>query len=115
MGKAEPRVEIADGGLFVDEKRAAPLFASLVHLVRNAIDHGIEPSEQRKRVGKPLAGTIALNAFQKGNHVMIEIEDDGKVIIASPDAAAARRAIDIIEKTLAVYAEVLSATSRAAS
>jgi len=51
-----------------------------MHMIRNAIDHGIEPSEQRKRVGKPLAGTIALNAFQKGNHVMIEIEDDGRGI-----------------------------------
>src|SRR5690606_7265051 len=42
--------------------------------------HGIENTEQRKRVGKPVAGTIALNAFQKGNHVMIEIEDDGRGI-----------------------------------
>ena len=51
-----------------------------MHMIRNAIDHGIEPTEQRKRVGKPVAGTIALNAFQKGNHVMIEIEDDGRGI-----------------------------------
>jgi two-component system chemotaxis sensor kinase CheA len=51
-----------------------------MHMIRNAIDHGIESAEERQRVGKPQAGTIALNAFQKGNHVMIEIEDDGRGI-----------------------------------
>jgi two-component system chemotaxis sensor kinase CheA len=47
-------------------------------MVRNAIDHGIEERDERMRVGKPPVGTIALNAFQKGNHVVIEVEDDGR-------------------------------------
>ncbi|KGA97347.1 chemotaxis protein CheA [Alkalihalobacillus alcalophilus ATCC 27647 = CGMCC 1.3604] len=49
----------------------------LVHLLRNSIDHGIETPEERRRLGKPEVGTITLRAFHSGNHVFIEIEDDG--------------------------------------
>jgi two-component system chemotaxis sensor kinase CheA len=48
-----------------------------MHMIRNAIDHGIESSDERVHAGKPAAGTIALNAFQKGNQVVLEVEDDG--------------------------------------
>jgi two-component system chemotaxis sensor kinase CheA len=50
----------------------------LMHMIRNALDHGIENRDERLRVGKPPAGTIALNAFQKGNQVLLEVEDDGR-------------------------------------
>ncbi len=50
----------------------------LMHMIRNAIDHGIESRDERMRVGKPPVGTVALNAFQKGNQVVIEVEDDGR-------------------------------------
>jgi two-component system, chemotaxis family, sensor kinase CheA len=50
----------------------------LMHMIRNAIDHGIEDRDERAEVGKPPVGTIALNAFQKGNQVVIEVEDDGR-------------------------------------
>ncbi|MUG45578.1 chemotaxis protein CheA [Paenibacillus woosongensis] len=49
----------------------------LVHLLRNAVDHGIEPTAQRIAAGKPETGTVQLRAFHSGNHVFIEIEDDG--------------------------------------
>jgi two-component system, chemotaxis family, sensor kinase CheA len=49
----------------------------LVHLLRNAIDHGIEAPEERMKYGKNEEGTILLKAFHSGNHVFIEIEDDG--------------------------------------
>lgn len=49
----------------------------IVHLLRNAIDHGIETPEERVRKGKPEKGTIKLEAFHSGNHVFIEISDDG--------------------------------------
>lgn len=49
----------------------------LMHIIRNAIDHGIEPPEQRLAAGKPEHGTVRLSSFQKGNHVVIEVEDDG--------------------------------------
>ncbi|WP_022855789.1 chemotaxis protein CheW [Thermodesulfobacterium thermophilum] len=52
----------------------------LTHLVRNAIDHGIEPPEVRVQVGKREEGTVYLRAYQEGGQVVIEIEDDGKGI-----------------------------------
>ncbi len=72
----------------IDKLIVEELSDPLMHMVRNAFDHGIEPVEDRLSVGKPEVGTIALNAYQKGNHVVIEVEDDGrgmdpKLIIAS--------------------------------
>jgi len=52
----------------------------LIHLVRNAIDHGIETPEERKRQGKQANGNIILKAYHDGNNVVIEIDDDGKGI-----------------------------------
>ncbi|WP_019638058.1 chemotaxis protein CheA [Paenibacillus fonticola] len=49
----------------------------LVHLLRNAVDHGVESTAQRIAAGKPETGTVQLRAFHSGNHVFIEIEDDG--------------------------------------
>ncbi len=49
----------------------------LLHLMRNAIDHGIETPGERKKAGKPPKGSITLSASQKGSHILIEIEDDG--------------------------------------
>uniref|UniRef100_UPI0023601F06 chemotaxis protein CheW n=1 Tax=Alkalicoccobacillus gibsonii TaxID=79881 RepID=UPI0023601F06 len=49
----------------------------LVHLLRNSIDHGIETPEERMAVGKPAQGTVLLKAYHSGNHVFIEIKDDG--------------------------------------
>ena len=62
----------------IDKLIVEELSDPLMHMIRNAIDHGIERREDRLAVGKPAAGTIALNAFQKGNHVVIEVEDDGR-------------------------------------
>ncbi|MDP9001248.1 MAG: chemotaxis protein CheA [Myxococcota bacterium] len=62
----------------IDKLIVEELSDPLMHMIRNAIDHGVEPREERARVGKPTVGTIALNAFQKGNHVVIEVEDDGR-------------------------------------
>ena len=64
----------------VDKLIVEELSDPLMHMMRNAIDHGIEERDMREAVNKPAVGTIALNAFQKGNHVVIEIEDDGKGI-----------------------------------
>lgn len=49
----------------------------LVHLIRNSLDHGVESPEIRKSKGKPEEGTVVLRAYHSGNHVFIEIEDDG--------------------------------------
>ncbi|GIX41114.1 MAG: chemotaxis protein [Leptospiraceae bacterium] len=50
----------------------------LMHLIRNAIDHGIESPEERIKKGKPEVGTIILKSYQSGNHIFIEIQDDGR-------------------------------------
>ncbi len=52
----------------------------LIHLLRNAADHGLETTEERVSIGKPKKGTIKLQAYQDGNSVVIEVEDDGKGI-----------------------------------
>lgn len=54
----------------------------LLHLLRNAADHGLETNEERAALGKPETGSIILNAFQEGNNVVIEVKDDGKGIDA---------------------------------
>ncbi|MFC1641259.1 chemotaxis protein CheA [Myxococcota bacterium] len=73
----EIRLVITGGETEIDKLIVEELSDPLMHMIRNAIDHGIEPVDPRRQVGKPPAGTIALNAFQKGSHVVIEIEDDG--------------------------------------
>jgi two-component system, chemotaxis family, sensor kinase CheA len=61
----------------LDKSLAEEIIDPLMHLVRNAIDHGIEPAEERKKKGKREHGSIILKAFQKGNYVVIEVIDDG--------------------------------------
>ncbi len=50
----------------------------LVHILRNSMDHGIEPENERVDKGKPKEGTVRLSAFHRGGNIVIEIEDDGK-------------------------------------
>jgi two-component system, chemotaxis family, sensor histidine kinase and response regulator PixL len=66
------------GELWVDTTIARKLYEPLLHLVRNAFDHGIESSEHRNQQGKPPTGLISLNAYQHSNAIVIELKDDGK-------------------------------------
>ena len=50
----------------------------LIHIIRNSCDHGIEKPEDRLALGKPETGTVTLKAYNEGNHIVIEIADDGK-------------------------------------
>jgi two-component system chemotaxis sensor kinase CheA len=82
----------------------------MMHIIRNAIDHGIEPSEKRLAVGKSEKGVIRISSCQKGNHVVIEVEDDGngidlekikskalqKGLIGDVNSLSDREAIDLI-------------------
>src|SRR5205085_10727293 len=52
----------------------------LVHLVRNSVAHGLEKPEDRYHAGKPEQGNVAVRAYHRGNHIYIEVEDDGKGI-----------------------------------
>lgn len=64
----------------VDKTVIERLADPLVHLVRNSIDHGLEPPEERKAAGKADAGTVILSARQSGGEVIISISDDGRGI-----------------------------------
>lgn len=64
----------------VDRTIVDELGDPLIHLLRNAADHGIEDPEERVKNGKPRSGTIKLSAYHDGNNVVIEIEDDGRGI-----------------------------------
>jgi two-component system chemotaxis sensor kinase CheA len=71
------RLVVTGASTEIDKLIVEELTDPLMHLVRNAIDHGIEPAGARTRVAKPPEGTLALNAYQKGSNVVIEVEDDG--------------------------------------
>jgi len=71
-------LEVAGQTTDLDKGILDALAEPLVHLVRNAADHGIEPATERVAAGKPARGTIRLNAFHQGNQVVIEIADDGR-------------------------------------
>jgi two-component system chemotaxis sensor kinase CheA len=61
------------------ERRSAPaLSEALTHLLRNAVDHGIEPEVERIAAGKPEVGALSLNAYRTTGHVVIEVADDGR-------------------------------------
>jgi two-component system chemotaxis sensor kinase CheA len=64
----------------------------LIHLLRNSVDHGIEPAAEREAAGKPRKGTVWLRARHEENYIVIEIEDDGRGIDPSKirDAAVGR-------------------------
>ncbi|MEO5731620.1 MAG: Hpt domain-containing protein, partial [Byssovorax sp.] len=94
----------------VDKLIVEELSDPLMHMMRNAIDHGIETRSEREAVGKPALGTIALNAFQKGNHVVIEIEDDGGGIDTARllDASVRRGVISAEDARTISRAEILN-------
>jgi two-component system, chemotaxis family, sensor kinase CheA len=52
----------------------------LTHLVRHAVSHGIEPADERRKLGKPVQGMVRLNAYHQGNQVIVEVTDDGRGI-----------------------------------
>lgn len=78
--KKEVRLLITGAETEVDKLIAEELADPMMHIVRNAIDHGVEQAQVRHNMGKPPVATLAVNAYQKGNHVVIELSDDGRGI-----------------------------------
>ena len=74
------RLEISGQGTEIDKLLIERMMDPLVHLVRNAISHGLESIGEREASGKPAEGTIALRAFTAAEMVVIEVEDDGRGI-----------------------------------
>ncbi|MCF2147731.1 hybrid sensor histidine kinase/response regulator [Desmonostoc muscorum LEGE 12446] len=64
--------------VLVDKAISEQLYDPLLHMIRNAFDHGIEPVETRRQQGKPETGTITIQAYHQGNRTTIEVRDDGR-------------------------------------
>ncbi len=71
-------LQIRGAQVLVDKAIAEKLYDPLLHLVRNAFDHGIESAQARLQQGKPEIGQITINAYQQGNRTIIEVKDDGQ-------------------------------------
>ncbi|NJR66922.1 MAG: hybrid sensor histidine kinase/response regulator, partial [Leptolyngbyaceae cyanobacterium CRU_2_3] len=80
LGK-EVNLIVEGGDTRADKQILEGMKAPLTHLIRNAVDHGIESPDDRQRQGKPRAATIRLRAYQTASSVCIEIQDDGRASI----------------------------------
>ncbi len=83
MSRAEgkkARLELEGEDVEIDRAILRKLQDPLIHLVRNAVDHGIEPPEERKNAGKPIFGTVRIKAEQMGRLIYLTIHDDGRGI-----------------------------------
>ena len=80
LGKGEVVIEVADHGVRLDPSKFRPFWTAFSHAVRNAIDHGLEPPQERTSAGKPECGRIELSTEVVGDTVVIEVGDDGRGI-----------------------------------
>ena len=76
--KKEIELEMEGEDTDLDKNLVEALADPMVHLVRNAVDHGIELPDDREKAGKPRTGTVKLSAAQEGDHILLTITDDGK-------------------------------------
>ncbi|WP_070085684.1 MULTISPECIES: chemotaxis protein CheA [unclassified Pseudomonas] len=76
--KKEINLELVGEETDLDKNLVEALADPLVHLVRNAVDHGIEMPDERDAAGKPRTGRVVLSAEQEGDHILLSISDDGK-------------------------------------
>ncbi|MEO4048381.1 chemotaxis protein CheA [Pseudomonas sp. CAU 1711] len=76
--KKEINLELVGEETDLDKNLVEALADPLVHLVRNAVDHGVETPEDREASGKPRTGRVVLSAEQEGDHILLMITDDGK-------------------------------------
>jgi two-component system, chemotaxis family, sensor kinase CheA len=90
LQKGTIRVEVAKSSLRLPREAWAPFWTVFAHVVRNAVDHGIEPEEERLEAGKPIPAWIRLAATRTDQFVILEIADDGRGI--DWDTIAARAA-----------------------
>jgi two-component system chemotaxis sensor kinase CheA len=79
MGK-DIRMETFGDDTEIDKLMVEELADPIMHMIRNVVDHAIEPPEEREALGKDKTGTITFRALQKGNRVVVEVSDDGRGI-----------------------------------
>jgi len=88
----EIELEISGGETELDRALVDIVYEPLLHLLRNAVDHGLETMEDRRNAGKPAVGRIRMRAYHEGNQVVVEVSDDGRGI---DPAAVKRKAIEV--------------------
>ncbi|MEH6565524.1 MAG: chemotaxis protein CheA [Halopseudomonas sp.] len=76
--KKEINLELVGEDTDLDKNLVEALADPLVHLVRNSVDHGVEPPDEREAAGKPRTGKVVLAAQQEGDHILLTIVDDGR-------------------------------------
>jgi two-component system, chemotaxis family, sensor kinase CheA len=103
------RLEVSGESTELDKTVIERLGEPLTHLIRNAVDHGIEPADERLAAGKPAEGTLTLSAEHRSGRILIRIGDDGRGIdrervlakavekgLVAPDAALSKEEIDLL-------------------
>jgi two-component system chemotaxis sensor kinase CheA len=91
LGKGEIAVEVDGGGARVDPQQWKGLWSELVHVVRNAVDHGLEDPDERRARSKPPQPRVRLRAATLDDRLIIEIEDDGRGVDWEAVRAIARQ------------------------
>ena len=92
MDRGDLNVQIQTDAIRLPKGALAPFWSSVIHVIRNAVDHGIEPPDERARSGKSGSGVLSLRAAEKDRRLVIEIEDDGRGICWEQLAERARAA-----------------------
>jgi len=105
LGK-QVQLRTAGGETEIDKNVIDRLSEPLVHMIRNALDHGLEDRETREAAGKPPRGTVRLEARQEGGEVIIEVSDDGRGLDAAAIRAKAERQELISPDTQMTEAEI---------
>lgn len=80
LGKSNVRVDVCSNGVRLDAARWGPFWNAFVHVVNNAVDHGLESSAERQSQGKPALGTLRLELEQTRDEVRLRSRDDGRGI-----------------------------------
>jgi two-component system, chemotaxis family, sensor kinase CheA len=128
LGK-EVALEVDGGDVELDREMIEVIRDPLTHIIRNAIDHGLEAPKERAKAGKPAAGQLRVTARQSGNQILIEVADDGRGIdgeklvrkalaselISTEEAAlltGAQKAALVFEPGLSTAAEVTAISGR---
>ena len=86
--RKQARLAVTGADILVDADVLNQLIDPLLHILRNAVDHGLESPEERVRAGKPAMGTIALNVTRRGQVVTVQVADDGRGL--DPDQIRAK-------------------------
>ena len=104
LGKStgkQVRLLLEDGGAELDKTVAERIFPALLHLLRNAVDHGIEDAAERARLGKPEQATITVSSSSRNNRqIEVRVTDDGRGIDRERVAAKAGRDVPTDDATL---------------